>query len=91
MIARVYVIREPATINTGDPIKETSMESKRGPGRPATGSDPVHSVRMPDEDWDDLEARAETIGLDRAKVINALVRYWLRRPGAKLPKRPDHD
>lgn len=66
-------------------------EPKRGPGRPATGQDPIHSIRMSDEDWADLGADATTVGLDRSKVITALVRRWLGRPGAKLPKRPDHD
>jgi hypothetical protein len=47
------------------------------------------SVRIDDIDWEDLEREAKAMGLDRAKVINGLIQYWLRRPGAKLPKRPD--
>jgi len=46
------------------------------------------SVRISDEDWADLEARAAEQGLDRAKVINHLVQWWLRRPGVKQPTRP---
>jgi len=29
------------------------------------------------------------MGTDRAKVINQFLRWYLHRPGAKLPKRPD--
>lgn len=46
------------------------------------------SVRISDEDWAELEAAAAHEGLDRAKVINQLVRWYLRRPSTKLPKRP---
>ena len=63
-------------------------DEKRKPGRPATGHDRAHSVRMSDPDWDDLETEAKAMGLDNSKVINRLVRYWLRRPGAKMPPRP---
>lgn len=47
------------------------------------------SVRIDDDDWADLETAATSDGLDRAKVINNLVRWYLRRPGAKLPHRPE--
>lgn len=46
------------------------------------------SVRVKDQEWEDLEAAARDLGLDRAKVINQLIEWWLRRPGAKLPERP---
>jgi hypothetical protein len=45
-------------------------------------------VRVSDEDWSDLETATADAGTDRAKVINQLVRWYLRRPGAKLPERP---
>ncbi|MEU2510537.1 hypothetical protein [Streptomyces syringium] len=44
------------------------------------------SVRISDEDWADLAARAPDG--DRAAVIKDLVGWYLRRPGAKLPPRP---
>lgn len=47
------------------------------------------SVRITDDDWTDLADRAAVAGLDRAKVINALIGWYLRHPGAKLPKRPE--
>jgi hypothetical protein len=46
------------------------------------------SIRIPDDDWTDLAERAGRVGLDRAKVVNQLVGWYLRRPGAKLPTRP---
>lgn len=47
------------------------------------------SVRVSDDDWTDLDAAAHQDGLDRAKVINQLIRWYLRRPGIKLPRRPE--
>lgn len=44
------------------------------------------SVRISDDDWKDLAARAP--GGDRAAVIKDLVAWYLRRSGAKLPDRP---
>lgn len=44
------------------------------------------SVRINDEDWEGLAVRAPDG--DRAAVIKQLVAWYLRRPGAKLPKRP---
>lgn len=44
------------------------------------------SVRIEDQDWTDLAARAPDG--DRSAVIKDLVRWYLRRPGAELPARP---
>ncbi|MFI6117455.1 hypothetical protein [Kitasatospora sp. NPDC051164] len=43
-------------------------------------------MRLDDEDWDDLGARAGV--RQRAAVVRALIRWYLRRPGAELPERP---
>jgi hypothetical protein len=43
-------------------------------------------VRIDDSDWADLGAAAGE--RNRANVIRELVRWYLRRPGAKLPERP---
>ncbi|MFF0744199.1 hypothetical protein ACFYVL_27755 [Streptomyces sp. NPDC004111] len=42
------------------------------------------SVRLSDEDWEDLKTRSG----DRSAVIKELVGWYLRRPGAELPERP---
>jgi hypothetical protein len=46
------------------------------------------SVRISDEDWNDLGARTAEEGTDRGTVIKELIAWYLHRPGAKLPKRP---
>ena len=48
------------------------------------------SIRVPDERWAAAEPAAVAGGFeDRAKLINALLAWFLREPGARLPKRPD--
>jgi len=55
------------------------------PNKPGTQH---RSVRVSDEDWADLEAATGTLDSDRATVIKQFIRWYLRRPGAKLPERP---
>jgi hypothetical protein len=55
------------------------------PNKPRTQH---RSVRVDDPEWDDLERGAKDFGLDRAKIINQLINWWLGRPGAALPERP---
>lgn len=57
----------------------------RVPNQPKT---PGHNVRVPDDDWDDLGEAAAAAGTDRSKLINQLLRWYLRRDGARLPERP---
>jgi hypothetical protein len=47
------------------------------------------SVRFSDEDWDDLDTATKAQDSDRGTVIKELVAWYLRRPGAKLPARPE--
>jgi hypothetical protein len=44
-------------------------------------------VRVSDDDWSDLDTAAKSAGADRAKIINQLIRWYLRRPDAELPER----
>jgi hypothetical protein len=55
------------------------------PNQPAT---PNRAVRIDDETWAELGAAADAAGIDRSTVLRELARWWLRRPGAKLPSRP---
>lgn len=64
------------------------MNDKRRPGRPATGETPVRSVKIPDDRWDELGAKAKDAGSDRSKVINDLAAWYVRETGAELPERP---
>lgn len=54
-------------------------------GRPATGETPIRQLRIPDDEWDDLKKAA---GRAHVRVIREFIRWYLRRPGAKLPVRP---
>lgn len=43
-------------------------------------------MRIDDEDWEDLGA---VVGdRHRSETVKAFIRWYLRRPGAKLPERP---
>ena len=53
--------------------------------RPKTGQTPVRTLRVPDPDWSDFH---ELTGRNLASVIHQFIRWYLRRPGAKLPTRP---
>ncbi|MFJ2780245.1 hypothetical protein [Kitasatospora sp. NPDC087315] len=47
------------------------------------------SVRFDDDTWTDLLVAAKAQGADRAKLLNEFAAWYLRRPGAKLPARPE--
>jgi hypothetical protein len=55
-------------------------------GRPATGKTPHRTIRVPDEEWEELKERSAG---DATSLIRQFIRWYLRRPGAKLPVRPD--
>jgi hypothetical protein len=55
------------------------------PNKPRTQH---RSVRVDDPEWDDAGHATARMGTDRAKVINQFLRWYLRRPGARLPERP---
>jgi hypothetical protein len=60
--------------------------SPGGPvARPRTGEMPIQHVRAPDEDWTDLDTASAG---RRPEVIREFIRWYLRRPGARLPERP---
>lgn len=56
------------------------------PNKPGTQH---RSVRVSDEDWGDFDTAAKFLGSDRGTVIKQFIRWYLRRPGAKLPERPE--
>lgn len=59
----------------------------RVPNQPRP-SNPHRSVRFEDIDWEDGDAVAREMGTSRGAVLNQFLRWYLRRPGAKLPTRP---
>ena len=56
------------------------------PNKPGTQH---RSIRISDEDWDDAERATAGMSTDRAKIVNQFIRWYLRRPGVTMPKRPD--
>lgn len=68
---------------------DMSETGKRPVGRPATGITPKRGIRVPDDEWTELAAKAKGEGTDATSLTRAFYAWWLRRPGAKLPKRPE--
>jgi hypothetical protein len=77
----VYVHRKEAALKS----VRTAERLGRVPNKPRTQH---RSVRVDDAEWDDAEQATAEMGTDRAKVINQFLRWYLRRPGARLPERP---
>lgn len=63
----------------------TRQRQGRTVARPRTGEMPIQHFRGPDEDWADLDTASSG---ERPEVVRELVRWYLRRPGARLPERP---
>jgi hypothetical protein len=49
---------------------------------------PPRQIRIGDE-WYDFDAAAKAQGTERAALVRDFIAWYLRRPGAKLPARPD--
>ncbi|MFF1348463.1 hypothetical protein ACFVZJ_21210 [Streptomyces sp. NPDC058322] len=49
---------------------------------------PARQMRIPDDEWLPFADAAKAQGQPRAAVVRELIRWYLRRPGAKLPARP---
>lgn len=62
-----------------DPIARTKV------ARPKTGETPVRTTRVPSPDWEDFHTLA---GRGLAGAVWQFVRWYLRKPGARLPERP---
>lgn len=58
---------------------KTTFPPKRGRGRPATGRDPQHQFRCPDDEWATFVKAAEADG--------TTVAVWLRKVAMKAAAR----
>ena len=68
---------------------QLSGSDTNGPvARPKTGETPIQHVRAPQDEWDEYKAAAALVGSDASKITREFVRWFTRRPGAKLPERP---
>lgn len=75
MIVRVWT-QKPAS-DTSKPV-----------ARPKTGETPIQHVRAPKDEWDTYKDATGLVGSDASKITREFVRWFTRRPGAKLPARP---
>lgn len=46
------------------------------------------SVRFELDEWEVSDKLARELGTNRSQILNQFIRWFLRRPGAKLPQRP---
>lgn len=46
------------------------------------------TIRMDEELWKKLDAATKALGTDRSTVLRDFARWYVREPGAKLPRRP---
>jgi len=49
---------------------------------------PIRSIRIAAATWDTAKARAREQGKSMSELVREFLDWWLRVPGAKLPKRP---
>lgn len=49
----------------------------------------LRTTQIPDDPWARFGQVAEQLGTSRAALMRDLVLWFIRWPGAKLPKRPD--
>lgn len=60
--------------------------------QPEAEYDTARRVRMPDDEWEPFLEATKRVHPDgrspRGKVLREFIRWYLRRPGAKLPERP---
>jgi hypothetical protein len=66
-----------------------SDEEKRPVGRPVTtGTTPKRGLRIADDLWAGLTAATEAEGTNATELTRDFYAWYLRKPGAKMPKRP---
>lgn len=56
------------------------------PNAPRT---PARQFRCPDADWTDFQRAAAARGTERAALLREFIAWYISRPGAKRPTRPD--
>jgi hypothetical protein len=63
-----------------DTLSLVSTKSGRGTAR--------QTIRVDEALWERFGVDATTVGRDRSALVRDFVRWFVREPGAKLPKRP---
>jgi hypothetical protein len=49
---------------------------------------PQRTLVVEPEDWDELQIAAKAVGSNRATVLRQFIKWYIRRPGARMPQRP---
>lgn len=49
---------------------------------------PQRTLVVEPSDWDELQVAAKAVGSDRATVLRQFIKWYIRRPGARMPQRP---
>ena len=62
-----------------------------GPGMPNAPKTPTRPIRVDLDEWADFGKATAAMGTDRSAAFRAFMAWYLHKPGAKLPKRPDRD
>lgn len=65
--------------------QKPGSDTSKPMARPATGETPIQHVRIPKDEWDEFK---EVAGRRNASLVRQFIRWYLRKPGAKLPERP---
>ena len=52
---------------------------------------PIRSIRIAAATWNVAKEKAREQGKSMSELVRELLDWWLRTPGAKLPKRPTVD
>jgi len=50
---------------------------------------PPRQIRIPDDEWLPFDDATKAQGLARAEAVREFIRWYMRRPGAKQPARPN--
>ncbi|MFC6090705.1 hypothetical protein [Saccharothrix lopnurensis] len=53
------------------------------------GKTPHRQFRAEDDVWAKFGEAVKPLGTDRSAVLRDFVRWFVREPGAKMPRRPD--
>lgn len=49
---------------------------------------PQRTLVVDPDEWADLALAAKAAGSERAQVLRQFIKWYIRRPGARLPQRP---
>jgi hypothetical protein len=69
-------------------VKNTSPQVGSHPGGMPGRGTPKVTLRVPEDLWRRFGEATNAAGTDRATTIRELMRWYLREPEAKAPKRP---